>query len=101
MFAIEQIGRKWALLIGGLGQALCLFFIGAYLKISPPATGATSPTPAGYVSIVAVSRRVGHITRQLHDSYLEILLSFSFLQVYLYVTFYGLGWRFVFAARRR
>ncbi|KDN38525.1 MFS quinate transporter-like protein QutD [Tilletiaria anomala UBC 951] len=66
MFAIEQIGRKWALVIGGLGQALCLIYIGAYLKVAGPSTSASAtPTAGGYAAIVLV---------------------------YVYVTFFGLGW---------
>ncbi|KAG8930793.1 hypothetical protein FRC02_003665 [Tulasnella sp. 418] len=47
---IEQYGRKSTLIWGGLGQSLCMFFIGAYRKIHTDST----VIPTSYVAIVAI-----------------------------------------------
>jgi hypothetical protein len=49
-FAVEGLGRKNCLMIGGLGQALNMIWIGGYSGIHPQKT----IVPASYVSIVAV-----------------------------------------------
>jgi sugar porter (SP) family MFS transporter len=50
IFAVESIGRKNCLIIGSLGQALAMFWIGGYSAIHPQPT----IVPASYVSIIAV-----------------------------------------------
>ncbi|CDU23657.1 related to quinate transport protein [Sporisorium scitamineum] len=60
--AIEQLGRKWCLIIGGSVQIFCLFWIGIYQAVRP------SGTPVD---------GVGYTTLAM---------------VYLYVVGYGLGW---------
>ncbi|KAG8212965.1 general substrate transporter [Butyriboletus roseoflavus] len=50
IFAVEGLGRKMCLLIGGLGQGCMMLWIGGYSAIHPQAT----IVPASYVSIVAV-----------------------------------------------
>jgi hypothetical protein len=50
IYAVERIGRKNCLIIGGLGQALSMIWIGGYSAIHPQPT----IIPASYVSIVAV-----------------------------------------------
>lgn len=62
MFALEQLGRKWCLIIGGLGQAFALYWIAIFLGIRP--TG----VPLDGWSYVTVA------------------------MIYIYVAFYGLGW---------
>lgn len=62
-FAIEGIGRKKCLIVGGLGQAAMMLWIGAYSGLHPTAPG--TPLPSRYVSIVAI---------------------------YLYAVFYCIGW---------
>jgi len=47
---VEQLGRKSLLIWGGIGQALCMCFIGAYLKIHTDG----SVIPTSYVAIVAI-----------------------------------------------
>ncbi|CAE6382950.1 unnamed protein product [Rhizoctonia solani] len=47
---VEQLGRKSLLIWGGLGQVLCMCFIGAYLKIHTDG----SVIPTSYVAIVAI-----------------------------------------------
>ncbi|KAB8298648.1 hypothetical protein EYC80_000827 [Monilinia laxa] len=64
MFATEQLGRKWSLIIGGLGQAFAMFYIGINQAVNPPVTGA----PLDGNSIFAI------------------------ICVYLFVVFYSFGW---------
>ncbi|KAG8688238.1 hypothetical protein FRC11_005805 [Ceratobasidium sp. 423] len=47
---VEQLGRKSLLIWGGLGQVICMCFIGAYLKIHTDG----SVIPTSYVAIVAI-----------------------------------------------
>ncbi|KAG9126402.1 hypothetical protein FRC07_003551 [Ceratobasidium sp. 392] len=47
---VEQLGRKSLLIWGGIGQAACMCFIGAYLKIHTDG----SVIPTSYVAIVAI-----------------------------------------------
>lgn len=49
-FAVESIGRKQCLIIGGIGQGLTMIWIGGYSAVHPQ----TTIVPASYVSIVAV-----------------------------------------------
>ncbi|KAG6369680.1 general substrate transporter [Boletus reticuloceps] len=50
IFAVEKLGRKMCLLIGGLGQGFMMLWIGGYSAIHPQ----TTVVPASYVSILAV-----------------------------------------------
>lgn len=63
-FAVEQIGRKWCLAIGGFGQSFAMMYIG----------GATSRTHSA--------------AGQPHDG----VTYFAIVCVYLYVAFYSLAW---------
>ncbi|CAE6470843.1 unnamed protein product [Rhizoctonia solani] len=47
---VEQLGRKSLLIWGGLGQVVCMCFIGAYLKIHTDGT----VIPTSYVAIIAI-----------------------------------------------
>lgn len=49
-FAVEGLGRKRCLIIGGLGQGLTMLWIGGFSAVHPQPT----IVPASYVSIVAV-----------------------------------------------
>ncbi|KAL1705351.1 general substrate transporter [Schizophyllum commune] len=62
MTAVERFGRKKCLMVGGIGQGLCMLWIGGYSAIH---TDTTDVDAASYVSIVAV---------------------------YLYAVFYCIGW---------
>lgn len=64
MFATEQIGRKWSLIIGAAGQAFAMFYIGIQSAVSPAVRGA---------SLTGSS-------------------TFSIIRVYLFVVFYSFGW---------
>ncbi|KAG5636953.1 hypothetical protein H0H81_006301 [Sphagnurus paluster] len=50
LFAVESLGRKKCLIIGGLGQAVTMLWIGGYSGIHKSG----KVVPASYVSIVAV-----------------------------------------------
>lgn len=60
--AIEQLGRKWCLIIGGICQVFCLFWVGIYQAVRPQGTPVDG---VGYLTIA---------------------------MVYLFVVGYGLGW---------
>jgi MFS transporter, SP family, sugar:H+ symporter len=64
MIATEQLGRKWSLIIGGLGQAFAMFYIGINQAVNPVSAG----EPLN-----------GHST-------------FAIVCVYLFVVFYSFGW---------
>ncbi|EME45011.1 hypothetical protein DOTSEDRAFT_70907 [Dothistroma septosporum NZE10] len=64
MFATEQIGRKWSLIIGGCGQAFAMFYIGINQAVNPVVPGAALN---------------GHSI-------------FAIICVYLFVVFYSFGW---------
>ncbi|KAJ7031309.1 general substrate transporter [Mycena alexandri] len=49
-FAVEGIGRKKCLIIGGLGQGAMMLWLGGYTGIHP----SSGIVPASYVSIIAV-----------------------------------------------
>ncbi|KAJ1326135.1 Quinate permease (Quinate transporter) [Microdochium nivale] len=42
LFLIESVGRRKLLLIGSIGGSLCMWFIGAYIKIASPATSGST-----------------------------------------------------------
>ncbi|KIP03499.1 hypothetical protein PHLGIDRAFT_94735 [Phlebiopsis gigantea 11061_1 CR5-6] len=49
-FAVEGLGRKRCLIIGGIGQSLMMLWIGGFSGVHP----STTIVPASYVSLVAV-----------------------------------------------
>ena len=63
LFATEQLGRKWSLIIGGLGQAFAMFYIGINQAVHPSTGGGLD----------------GHSI-------------FAIICVYLFVVFYSFGW---------
>ncbi|KAJ7079785.1 general substrate transporter [Mycena belliarum] len=62
-FAVEGIGRKKCLIIGGLGQSAMMLWIGGYSGVH--ASPSPDPPPLHYVSIIAI---------------------------YLFAAFYSIGW---------
>lgn len=58
----EQIGRKWSLIIGSIGQAFAMFYIGVNQAVHPP-------------------------TGELNGNSI-----FAIVCVYLFVVFYSFGW---------
>ncbi|KAJ7132941.1 general substrate transporter [Mycena filopes] len=64
VFAVEGIGRKKCLILGGLGQAVMMLWIGGYTAFQPPAAP-VAPSALAYLSILAV---------------------------YIYAVFYCIGW---------
>ncbi|KAH7121493.1 MFS sugar transporter-like protein [Dactylonectria macrodidyma] len=63
-FATEQLGRKYCLIIGSVGQAFAMYYIGIYTGVAPPVPGAAI-TGGGIFSIICV---------------------------YLFVVFFSFGW---------
>ncbi|KAK0386749.1 hypothetical protein NLU13_6585 [Sarocladium strictum] len=47
LFLIETVGRRKLLIIGSVGGSLCMWFIGAYIKIANPAAKIAAATAAG------------------------------------------------------
>lgn len=47
MFLIETVGRRKLLIIGSVGGSLCMWFIGAYIKIADPAAKVAAAAAAG------------------------------------------------------
>ncbi|KJX94676.1 mfs quinate transporter like protein [Zymoseptoria brevis] len=64
VFVADSLGRRKSLLWTSIAQGLCMYYIGTYVRISPPKAGSAVP-PAGYVAIVAI---------------------------YLFATFFQFGW---------
>lgn len=64
MFATEQVGRKWSLIVGGFGQAFAMFYIGVNQAVHPPVSGQP----------------------------LDGNSTFAIVCVYLFVVFYSFGW---------
>ncbi|KAI0020807.1 general substrate transporter [Xylariomycetidae sp. FL0641] len=53
VFMADSLGRRRSLLVSTVGQTVCMFYIGLYVRISPPQEGAAVP-PAGYVALVCI-----------------------------------------------
>ncbi|KAI0474160.1 general substrate transporter [Xylariaceae sp. FL0804] len=53
LFMADSLGRRRSLLVSSVGQSLCMFYIGLYVRIAPPVAGASVP-PAGYVALVCI-----------------------------------------------
>ncbi|KAH0438574.1 MFS quinate transporter [Colletotrichum camelliae] len=53
LFMADSLGRRRSLLWTSIAQGLCMFYIGLYVRISPPIEG--EPVPgAGYMALVAI-----------------------------------------------
>ncbi|KAI1334586.1 general substrate transporter [Xylariaceae sp. FL0016] len=53
IFMADSLGRRRSLLLSSVGQTLCMFYIGLYVRIAPPKEGDPVP-PAGYVALVCI-----------------------------------------------
>lgn len=53
LFMADSFGRRRSLLLSSVGQGICMFYIGLYSRISPPAAG-QPVTPQGYVALVCI-----------------------------------------------
>lgn len=53
IFAADSLGRRRALLITAVIQALSMLYVGLYIRIKPPVEGEPVP-PAGYVALVCI-----------------------------------------------
>ncbi|KAK8065007.1 MFS quinate transporter [Apiospora hydei] len=53
LFMADSLGRRRSLLVSSVGQAFCMFYIGLYVRISPPVDKAPVP-PAGYFALVCI-----------------------------------------------
>lgn len=73
IFAAEQLGRKWSLILSGVGQSLCLVWIGIFLRFRPPTADQTS-----------------HNTE--HATQLDAVALVTVIVLFCYVGFYSLGW---------
>lgn len=62
LFMTEQLGRKWSLIVGGLGQAFAMFYIGINQAVNP-------------------------VKPQMDSN-----STFAIVCVYLFVVFYSFGW---------
>lgn len=50
LFLIDQFGRRRLLIIGSIGGSLCMWYVGAYIKIAQPAKHPTTHLPPSGVS---------------------------------------------------
>lgn len=64
LFCADSLGRRRSLLWTSIAQGLAMYYVGLYVRISPPVKGAAVP-PAGYVALVCI---------------------------YLFASFYQFGW---------
>jgi sugar porter (SP) family MFS transporter len=53
LFMADSLGRRRSLLWTSIAQGLAMFYIGLYVRISPPVEGDTVP-PAGYFALVCI-----------------------------------------------
>ncbi|XXH06142.1 hypothetical protein Hte_012588 [Hypoxylon texense] len=53
LFMADSLGRRRSLLASSVGQAFCMFYIGLYVRISPPLADQPVP-PAGYFALVCI-----------------------------------------------
>ncbi|KAF2173749.1 hypothetical protein M409DRAFT_16023 [Zasmidium cellare ATCC 36951] len=51
--AADSLGRRRSLLWTSIAQGLCMYYIGIYVRVEPPKSGAPVPA-AGYVAIVCI-----------------------------------------------
>lgn len=53
LFAADSLGRRKSLLWTSIAQGCAMFYVGLYVRISPPVAHAAVP-PAGYVALVCI-----------------------------------------------
>ena len=52
-FLADTLGRRWSFVWTAFAMFFCMFYLGFYVRLDPPAPGAPIP-PAGYVALVMV-----------------------------------------------
>jgi sugar porter (SP) family MFS transporter len=52
IFLIDQVGRRKLLLIGSAGGCLCMWYVGAYIKLANPAAHPTATLPPSGISAI-------------------------------------------------
>jgi hypothetical protein len=52
VFLIDQVGRRKLLLIGSAGGCLCMWYVGAYIKLANPAAHPTPSLPPSGISAI-------------------------------------------------
>lgn len=52
LYLIDHLGRRKLLLIGSIGGSLCMWFIGAYIKIANVSTGASGTLDSGGIAAI-------------------------------------------------
>ena len=52
-FLADTLGRRWSFVWTAFAMFFCMFYLGFYVRLDPPAAGAPIP-PAGYVALVMV-----------------------------------------------
>jgi sugar porter (SP) family MFS transporter len=52
LFLIDQVGRRNLLMIGSVGGALCMYYVGAYVALAKPALHPTTSLPPSGISAV-------------------------------------------------
>jgi sugar porter (SP) family MFS transporter len=53
LFAADSLGRRKSLLWTAIGQGLVMFYVGVYIRVTPPVNGHPVPA-AGYVGLVCI-----------------------------------------------
>ena len=53
VFVADSFGRRRSLLCSSVVLSVCMFYVGLYVRISPPVEGEKVP-PAGYVALIAI-----------------------------------------------
>jgi sugar porter (SP) family MFS transporter len=52
LWLVDRVGRRRMLFVGATGGSLCMFFIGAYIKIADPAANASGKMSSGGIAAV-------------------------------------------------
>ncbi|KAI1756831.1 MFS sugar transporter-like protein [Xylaria castorea] len=53
LFMADSLGRRRSLLVSGIGQSFCMFYIGIYVRVAPPQEGEPVPV-AGYFALAFI-----------------------------------------------
>ena len=54
VWILDRFGRRKLLIIGGIGAALAMFYIGIYVAVAKPSATEANPSAGGYVAIVMI-----------------------------------------------
>jgi Sugar (and other) transporter len=54
VFIVDRVGRRRALLVGSIGSAIPMWYIGAYILRAKPSSTDGSRSPGGWAAIVAI-----------------------------------------------